>query len=77
MLGKLIPAGTGMKRYRSVKLDSEEYMISNDDVLDFGESDESMEEGTADQQIEADAQTAMSEDAVAYVDSVESDGISE
>ena len=23
ILGKLIPAGTGMKRYRSVKLDSE------------------------------------------------------
>ncbi len=33
IIGKLIPAGTGMKRYRSVKLDSdlqEEFMISED-----------------------------------------------
>jgi DNA-directed RNA polymerase, beta'' subunit, predominant form len=33
IIGKLIPAGTGMKRYRSVKLDTdtqEEYMISED-----------------------------------------------
>jgi DNA-directed RNA polymerase subunit beta' len=38
ILGKLIPAGTGMKRYRSVKLDTdmdEELMISED----FGEDD--------------------------------------
>jgi DNA-directed RNA polymerase subunit beta' len=33
IIGKLIPAGTGMKRYRSVKLDTdtkEEYMLSED-----------------------------------------------
>ena len=36
LLGKLIPAGTGMKRYRSVKLECEDYEIHNDDVLDFG-----------------------------------------
>jgi DNA-directed RNA polymerase subunit beta' len=33
IIGKLIPAGTGMKRYRSVKLDSDtpdEYMLSED-----------------------------------------------
>jgi DNA-directed RNA polymerase subunit beta' len=33
IIGKLIPAGTGMKRYRSVKLDSdvpEEYMLSEE-----------------------------------------------
>ncbi|ROR31789.1 DNA-directed RNA polymerase subunit beta' [Mobilisporobacter senegalensis] len=37
ILGKLIPAGTGMKRYRSVKLDSdtaEEIMIDEDDDMD-------------------------------------------
>ncbi|MBQ8982791.1 MAG: DNA-directed RNA polymerase subunit beta' [Lachnospiraceae bacterium] len=28
LIGKLIPAGTGMKRYRSVKLDSEEFNMS-------------------------------------------------
>ena len=31
LIGKLIPAGTGMKRYRSVKLDSEEIIENFDD----------------------------------------------
>jgi len=49
IIGKLIPAGTGMKRYRNVKLDSdvtEELMISEDmdetdgfDSLDINEED--------------------------------------
>ena len=33
IIGKLIPAGTGMKRYRSVKLDTDtpdEYMLSEE-----------------------------------------------
>ncbi len=36
IIGKLIPAGTGMKRYRSVKLDTEsdEFMLSEEDELD-------------------------------------------
>ncbi|WP_310601923.1 DNA-directed RNA polymerase subunit beta' [Anaerosporobacter sp.] len=41
IIGKLIPAGTGMKRYRSVKLDSdmtEELMLSDD----LGEEDDIM-----------------------------------
>jgi len=43
IIGKLIPAGTGMKRYRSVKLDcdvQEEYMISEDFSDNEGYSDE-------------------------------------
>lgn len=43
IIGKLIPAGTGMKRYRSVKLDSdfqEEYMLSEDLEGDGNYSDE-------------------------------------
>jgi DNA-directed RNA polymerase subunit beta' len=43
IIGKLIPAGTGMKRYRSVKLDSdfqEEYMLSEELEGDNGYSDE-------------------------------------
>jgi DNA-directed RNA polymerase subunit beta' len=43
IIGKLIPAGTGMKRYRSVKLDSdlqEEYMLSEDLEGDGSYSDE-------------------------------------
>ncbi|RDU21828.1 DNA-directed RNA polymerase subunit beta' [Anaerosacchariphilus polymeriproducens] len=34
IIGKLIPAGTGMKRYRSVKLDTD---YNNDDVLEIEE----------------------------------------
>ena len=43
IIGKLIPAGTGMKRYRSVKLDSdfqEEYMLSEDIEGDGSYGDE-------------------------------------
>ena len=42
IIGKLIPAGTGMKRYRSVKLDTdvqEEYMMSDDMYGEGGYSD--------------------------------------
>ena len=38
IIGKLIPAGTGMKRYRNIKLDSdvnEEEEFSFDDLEDF------------------------------------------
>ncbi|SFG73711.1 DNA-directed RNA polymerase subunit beta' [Lachnospiraceae bacterium C7] len=34
IIGKLIPAGTGMKRYRNIKLDSE---IETEDEIDFSE----------------------------------------
>ena len=57
IIGKLIPAGTGMKRYRSVKLntdvtmedeielsDDDELMLSDDDELMLSEDDEMMEE---------------------------------
>ena len=33
IIGKLIPAGTGMKRYRSVKLDTESEMVSVDEDI--------------------------------------------
>ena len=33
IIGKLIPAGTGMKRYRSVKLDTESEMVSVDEDM--------------------------------------------
>ncbi|SHL47260.1 DNA-directed RNA polymerase subunit beta' [Anaerocolumna jejuensis DSM 15929] len=51
ILGKLIPAGTGMKRYRSVKLDSdmEEELILSEDFEDdnyqnFNYSDDAMDD---------------------------------
>ena len=43
IIGKLIPAGTGMKRYRSVKLDTDDNIanaINDDDVLSFSEDEE-------------------------------------
>ena len=46
IIGKLIPAGTGMKRYRSVKLDTEMDEINffdDDDEIDFGDDLESTE----------------------------------
>ena len=63
MLGKLIPAGTGMKRYRSVKLDSEELELQNDDVLDFGEEAEDAD-FTDDQNMEAGSEEDTAEDEV-------------
>ena len=44
LIGKLIPAGTGMKRYRNVKLDSEDVIINFDDEdLSFEELDDESE----------------------------------
>ena len=46
IIGKLIPAGTGMPRYQHIKLDTdnmdieEEHADDNDEVLDFSEDDE-------------------------------------
>ncbi len=65
IIGKLIPAGTGMKRYRNVKLDTgeDEYEMEDDDLmLDETEMSEEQTEitskGTA-----ADAETATAENA--------------
>ncbi|MCI9359478.1 MAG: DNA-directed RNA polymerase subunit beta' [Hungatella sp.] len=49
LIGKLIPAGTGMKRYRSVKLNTDvsmedEIELSDDDELMLSDDDELMEE---------------------------------
>ena len=46
IIGKPIPAGTGMKRYRKVKLDtddliSDEILLSDDDELVLSSEDES------------------------------------
>jgi DNA-directed RNA polymerase subunit beta' len=43
IIGKLIPAGTGMRRYRNVKLNTDvdnESTISFDDEIDFGSDDD-------------------------------------
>ena len=65
IIGKLIPAGTGMKRYRSVKLDTEMDEINffdDDDEIDFGDDLESTElEDAVD--IDADAEDEAEENA--------------
>ena len=37
IIGKLIPAGTGMKRYRNIKLDSD---VNEEDILSFDDFDD-------------------------------------
>lgn len=49
LIGKLIPAGTGMKRYRNVKLDTGDGNIDMSEVTgeetgDFEEADATVEE---------------------------------
>ena len=52
LIGKLIPAGTGMKRYRSVRLDSENETLAEGNVELFEDTDEFVDieeiEGTED-----------------------------
>ena len=38
IIGKLIPAGTGMKRYRNIKLDSDVTEVQSDDEFNFDET---------------------------------------
>ena len=60
IIGKLIPAGTGMKRYRNVHLNTE-YMqdepeedddILYDDLMDYDDVEEAAEETAAEEVIE-------------------------
>ena len=48
LIGKLIPAGTGMKRYRSVKLDTEmeevNFFDEDDEDYDYDEDFEELED---------------------------------
>ena len=54
LIGKLIPAGTGMKRYRNVKLDTELQTINFDDEdLEFSELDEETTEVADTENVEA------------------------
>ena len=68
IIGKLIPAGTGMRRYRDLILDSD---INEDDYLDFvddfdeyedyDEYDEENEEESTEEEEEAVLETAEAE----------------
>ena len=62
LIGKLIPAGTGMKRYRSVKLDSE-YLDQIDGFEDEEYYDDSTEYGVDDETVSADNAEFVDEEA--------------
>ena len=78
IIGKLIPAGTGMKRYRNIKLDSdinEDEELSFDDFDEFGFDEEDTALAGEDTELtnEADAEDAFEEasDVVEETDSAE------
>ena len=50
-IGKLIPAGTGMKRYRSVKLDTDVQELDFNDEIDFSDDFE-LEEASGEESIQ-------------------------
>ena len=52
IIGKLIPAGTGMKRYRNVKLDTD---MEETDELEFAEEPEDDEELNFSEEVDDDA----------------------
>ena len=62
LIGKLIPAGTGMKRYRSVKLDTE--LVSEEDIMEDIEDDiiETDISDTFDDELEEDDEVLISDD---------------
>ena len=51
LIGKLIPAGTGMKRYRSVKLDTDVQELDFNDEIDFSDDFE-LEEASGEESIQ-------------------------
>ena len=52
-IGKLIPAGTGMKRYRNVKLDTEMEEYEEEDEIELGISEMDTDEDMFDEEIPA------------------------
>ena len=74
LIGKLIPAGTGMKRYRNVKLDSEQETVNFDtDKLDISDSTEDAEDSAYNEADEAEAGTEADTEAVTAADDVNED----
>ena len=68
IIGKLIPAGTGMRRYRDLTLDSDineddylDFMDDFEDFEDFDEYDEENEEESTEEEEEAVLETAEAE----------------
>ena len=64
IIGKLIPAGTGIRRYREVKLDVDEPEIDDEDELNFGAPDDEdiIETATGDEEVLVSADDSNSEE---------------
>ena len=71
LLGKLIPAGTGMKRYRSIKLDSE--IDENEDLMLSEDGDDFLNLSDGISGSEADADMAESDEAAAATATAEAE----
>ena len=54
IIGKPIPAGTGMKRYRNVKLDTDDRILAEDDEISMSEDDEIALDGAEKSEISED-----------------------
>ena len=54
IIGKPIPAGTGMKRYRNVKLDTDDRLLAEDDEISMSEDDEIALDGAEKSEISED-----------------------
>ena len=54
IIGKPIPAGTGMKRYRNVKLDTDDRLLAEDDEISMSEDDEIALDGAEESEISED-----------------------
>ena len=81
IIGKLIPAGTGMKRYRSVKLDTEmdEINFQDDDEINFddlGEIEDVNEEAQTEEAVDEVAETDTEAETDAEAETVET-GVTE
>ena len=81
IIGKLIPAGTGMKRYRSVKLDTEmdEINFQDDDEINFddlGEIEDMNEEAQTEEAVDEVAETDTEAETDAEAETVET-GVTE
>ena len=54
IIGKPIPAGTGMKRYRNVKLDTDDRLLAEDDEISMSDDDEIALDGAEKSEISED-----------------------
>ena len=82
IIGKLIPAGTGMKRYRNVRLDTDDKIMSNlslEDEISFGEESDLIEMTETDDDLldEIDETDEFDVDEMDEFDDLDDEGIGE